>query len=107
LAMRSKFLARLASGRPVIATAPPESEIAAKLADSGIITPPEEPVQLAAAVVSLAGNAAARRRMGTAATALARDCLQTEKVLGRLEAQLVSLAGYSCASGLGVSRETV
>ncbi len=104
LVMPSKLLAMLASGRPVIATAPTTSEIAVTLVDAGLVTPPEEPALLAAAIQTLAGDAEARRRMGAAAAQLARGSMHTETILRRIEAQLMSLADDAKASRLGATR---
>lgn len=92
LVMPSKLLAMLATGRPVIATAPADSEIARTLVDSGMITPPEEPAPLAAAIQELARDPARRRKMGLAAAAYARVTMHAETILREAEARLMALA---------------
>ena len=91
LVMPSKLLAILAAGRPVIATVPPGTEIARTLAESGIITPPENPAALAAAIEALASNPARRQALGAAAAQLARRSMASEAILGRAEVRLLKL----------------
>jgi colanic acid biosynthesis glycosyl transferase WcaI len=93
LVMPSKLLAMLATGRPVIATAPPDSEIARMLVDVGVIAPPEEPGPLAAAIKELAGAPARRQAMSGAAVQLARSTMDAETILRRAEAQLLQSIG--------------
>jgi putative colanic acid biosynthesis glycosyltransferase WcaI len=94
LVMPSKLLAMLATGRPVIATAPGDSEIARTLANSGLITPPEEPGPLAAAIQELARQPERRHAMGAAATAFARVTMHAEAILRAAESRLMALAGH-------------
>lgn len=91
LVMPSKLLAMLAAGRPVIATAPPDSEIARTLVGVGLVTPPEDPVGLAAAIAGLANDPESRRAMGKAAADLARSSMQAETILRKAESALVAL----------------
>ena len=93
LVMPSKLLAMLATGRPVVGTAPAGSEIARTLVDAGVVTPPEEPGPLAAAILKLSRDASARRSMGTAAAILAQSSMHTETILRRAETQLLELVG--------------
>ncbi|HKX11147.1 MAG TPA: WcaI family glycosyltransferase [Stellaceae bacterium] len=104
LVMPSKLLAMLATGRPVVATAPPGSEIALTLVDAGVITPPEEPASLAAAILRLAADPGARQRMGSAGALLARSSMHTETIMRRIEAQLTALVGQRGATRLGTTR---
>ena len=92
LVMPSKLLAMLASGRPVVATALPDSEIARTLVEAGIIVPPEEPPALAAAIRLLAADAGRRQSMGEAAASLARTSMQGEAILRRFETDLLELS---------------
>ena len=91
LVMPSKLLAMLATGRPVIATALADSEIARTLVESGVITPPEEPAPLAAAIQELARDPERRQRMGAAAAAVARVTMHAERILCDAEARLMDL----------------
>lgn len=91
LVMPSKLLAILAAGRPVIATVPPGTEIACTLAKSGIITPPEDPAALAAAITALASDQGRQRALGAAAAELARQSMASEAILSRAELRLLDL----------------
>jgi colanic acid biosynthesis glycosyl transferase WcaI len=93
LVMPSKLLAILAAGRPVVATALVDSEIARTLVDAGVVTPPEDPPALAAAISALAADPSRRQSMGEAATRLARSTMHSEMILRRAEATLVALVG--------------
>jgi len=92
LVMPSKLLAMLASGRPVVATALPDSELDRTLVESGLISPPEDAAPLAAAIRMLASDPARRRAMGEAAARLARTTMDQETILTRAEARLMDLA---------------
>jgi colanic acid biosynthesis glycosyl transferase WcaI len=91
LVMPSKLLAILAAGRPVIATALPDSEIARTLAGVGVVTPPEDPMALAAAISRLVSDPESRRAMGKAAAELARSSMHSETILRSAEAALLAL----------------
>lgn len=94
LVMPSKLLAMLASGRPVVATAEPGTNLATALQTNpacGVVTPPEDAEQVAAAVARLACNPALRAEMGRAARRQARRRWQRERVLLRFERDLVRL----------------
>jgi len=101
LVMPSKLLAILSAGRPVIATAPPDSEIARTVATAGVITPPENSVALAEAIAELAGDAVRRQSMGEAAARIARAAMDSEIVLARAEARLKATVGEAIARDLG------
>ena len=92
LVMPSKLLAMLASGRPVIATAPSDSEIAHTLRGVGVVTPPEDPQALADAIGALTSDSKRRQAMGAAAADLARSSMDSEIILKRAEAALIALA---------------
>jgi colanic acid biosynthesis glycosyl transferase WcaI len=97
LVMPSKLLGMAASGRPVIATVNPDTEIANTLAGFGagfgIVTPPGDASALAAAIECLAGNPIERLRLGSAARQYAVDHLSREKILLRFEIELIQLSG--------------
>ena len=100
LVMPSKLLAMLASGRPVIAMAPRDSELDRALVEAGVVTPPEDPVPLAAAIRDLAADPGRRRAMGEAAARLARKSMHSETILQELEARLASLSGKAAQADL-------
>lgn len=106
LVMPSKLTGMLASGRPVLATAQPGTELALVVAGRprpdglamtvdacGLVVPPEQPQAFANALLQLALDAPARNRMGQAARSYAEANLNIDAVLGRfvdgLQADLV------------------
>jgi colanic acid biosynthesis glycosyl transferase WcaI len=97
LVLPSKLIGMLASGRPVVATVPADSEIAAILAGgAGVITPPGDGARCAEAIRDLADDSAARRRAGSRARVEARlrfgrDAILTAMVT-ELERRLVRQA---------------
>jgi len=88
LVLPSKLCAMLATGRTVIATVPPDTQIARIIGPAGLIVPPEDPAALTGAIRELAGDAARRKIMGNAALAIARKTFEIENVLGRIEKRL-------------------
>lgn len=99
LVMPSKLGAMLASGRPVIATVAPETQIAAMLATSGIIVPPDDAEQLAGELQRLLAEPDRRLAMGQAARQAAFQ-FDRETVLGRIEDRLVRLRNGSAADAV-------
>jgi len=94
LVMPSKLLAMLASGRPVVATAKPGTNLAKALQSkpaAGVVTPPGDADQLAQAVAELAANPSLRAELGSAAQLQARRRWQRERVLLRFERDLLRL----------------
>ena len=90
LVMPSKLTGMLASGRPVIATAMPGTELALVVAgqDCGVVVPPEQPQAFASALEQLAQDKPQRTRMGLAARRYAEANLDIDAVLGRFVARL-------------------
>lgn len=77
LVMPSKLTGMLASGRPVLATARPGTDVAEALVDSGVVTPPADVEAFVTALEALAADGPRRIRLGEAgrqqAAGLARD----------------------------------
>ena len=88
LVMPSKLTGMLASGRPVIATAAPGTQVALALGSCGIAVPPLDNSALVAAVRTLADEPQMRHALGVAARAHAVEHLGRERVLERFEAEL-------------------
>lgn len=102
LVMPSKLAAMMASGRPVVATARPESEVGVAVARGGVLVAPGDAAALAAAILDLCRDDDRRRRLGRAAREYA--CAQWDKtaVLERAfggEAALLSAAPSDSAAG--------
>jgi colanic acid biosynthesis glycosyl transferase WcaI len=97
----SKLLGMLASGRPIVATVGPHSEIAALMGSGGEVVPPGEPRALAAALRSLAADSKARTTMGAAARARAMESLQLNAVLKSFEGELSRRVPRSAQLALG------
>lgn len=83
LLMPGKLREMLASGRPVVATVRPETQIGACVQGRGLVVPPGDPSAIASAICQLAVDADLRTRMGKearkyAVTHLCRDRLMQE-----------------------------
>lgn len=83
LVLPSKLTGMLASGRPVIATCRPDTEIAAVLSGCGAVVPPHCVNSLAQAVEQLADQPEARAHMGQNARTYAEHSLAIDQILAR------------------------
>jgi colanic acid biosynthesis glycosyl transferase WcaI len=92
LVMPSKLTGMLASGRPVIATAAPDTQVAHVVEGRGIAVPVQDMDAIYAAVRHLVNHPAERRSMGEAARAYAVECLGSQHVLARFTAEMEKLA---------------
>jgi colanic acid biosynthesis glycosyl transferase WcaI len=88
LVMPSKLGGMLASGRPIIAAAAAETQIAAAVAGCGIVVPPDDPAAFADALATLADDEARRRTLGAEARRRAVVEWDRERVLGAFEREL-------------------
>lgn len=88
LVMPSKLAGMLASGRPVVAAAQANTEIASIVNSCGIVVEPECANGFARAVGELAADLQARHRLGDAGRAYAVQVLDSRKVFDRLESRL-------------------
>jgi colanic acid biosynthesis glycosyl transferase WcaI len=95
LVMPSRLTGMLASGRPVIATAAPGTQVAMVVEGRGLAVPAEDPEALYSAVDRLVKDRALRAQMGRAARAYAVEHLGKEQVLTRFEADLNQLVAQS------------
>ncbi len=91
LVLPSKLMGILASGRPVVASSPPGSELALLAADGGLCVPPEDVAAFTAAVERLADDPALRAAAGLRARRLAERHFGREAVLAGLERELEKL----------------
>jgi colanic acid biosynthesis glycosyl transferase WcaI len=90
LVMPSKLTGMVASGRPVIATCSPGTEIAKVVTQCGVVVPPEDESALTAAILDLADDPQKRRRLGRRARAWAESNLERDQVLNRAFARYVA-----------------
>ncbi len=91
LVMPSKLLGMLASGKPIIATANPGTELAGVVGQVGIVTPSNDVDALAQVIKQLADSPEKRRQLGNNSFQLAKNEWSQEKVLRAFQSQLKSL----------------
>jgi colanic acid biosynthesis glycosyl transferase WcaI len=94
LVMPSKLTGMLASGRAVLATALPETELGRVVmqdAACGVVVPPEDPVAMAEALRALVTDPARRAELGANGRRYAEAELSQDVILRRFEAQLLAL----------------
>jgi colanic acid biosynthesis glycosyl transferase WcaI len=89
LVMPSKLTGMLASGRPVVATARPGTQLWRDLDGRGMVTSPGDVEAFAAALVQLADDPGLRRSLGQAGRNYAVQHLDREEILGRFERALL------------------
>ena len=95
LVLPSKLSGMLASGRPVIATCNPGTELDAVVSKCGVVVPPEDGQALTGAIVRLADNPTLRSELGRKARAYAASHFDRDAVLLQV---FGSLASPSCRS---------
>ncbi len=93
--MPSKLIGMMASGRPVVATAAPDTEIWQVLQGRGLVVPPGDAQALADAIERLGASPEYGTRYGMAARAYVEQNLERDKVLRAFEAELASLVEES------------
>jgi colanic acid biosynthesis glycosyl transferase WcaI len=81
LVLPSKLSGMLASGRPVIATCRPETEISEIVSKCGLVVAPENAVELARAITELADNLEARTVLGRRGRNFAEENFERDAVL--------------------------
>jgi colanic acid biosynthesis glycosyl transferase WcaI len=92
LVLPSKLAPMLATGRPVIAMAAPQTQLASEVEDAGLVIPADDPEALAAAISTLASDVALRTRLGTNGRNRAECRWDAAKILCRFEHDLLGLA---------------
>jgi colanic acid biosynthesis glycosyl transferase WcaI len=93
LVMPSKLTAILASGRPVVASARPGSDVAHAAGAGGLIVPPGDVTAFAAALQRLLEDDSLRTALGQSGRAFAIANLDRETVLRNAKLQLDALIG--------------
>lgn len=91
LVMPSKLTGMLASGRPVLATALPGTQVHAVVEKVGVNVPPGNAAAFAAGLEQLLSQPAERLRFGAAARTIAVEELGRERILNSLERQFQQL----------------
>ena len=91
LVMPSKLTGMLASGRPVVATAALDTELADVVKHAGLVVEPEQPKAFADAILKLALDDALRMDLGKAAYAYAKSNLDKNTILSNFESELRAL----------------
>lgn len=94
LVMPSKLTGMLSSGRPIVATALPGSELACVVKSCGEVVPPENDTAFALAIDHLASDWRRRRELGCRARAYAEAHLASDTVLSRFEHELERISGF-------------
>ncbi len=92
LVMPSKLTGMLASGRPVVATVHPGTQVASVLAGCGLVTAPGDAGEFLQAVLRLALDASLRAEYGKMARMYAVEYLDKQGIMERFEKDLVALA---------------
>lgn len=93
LVMPSKLTGMLASGRAVLATATPDTQVGRVVAGCGVLVPPGDGAALAAALATLAADPARRRALGVAARAYAEENLAQGAIMSRFQDEAAALVG--------------
>jgi colanic acid biosynthesis glycosyl transferase WcaI len=81
LVLPSKLSGMLASGRPVIATCNPGTELDAVVSECGVVVPPEDSQAVTEAIIKLADNPTLRRELGRKGRAYAESQFDRDEVL--------------------------
>lgn len=98
LVMPSKLTGMLSSGRPVITTAHPGTELAAVVAGCGVVVPPNDLPAFCDALEHLAKSADTRAELGAAARCYAETHLARDRVLVDFELALKRCIGQPVAA---------
>ncbi|WP_041658691.1 WcaI family glycosyltransferase [Acaryochloris marina] len=91
LVLPSKLKAMLASGRPVIATAYPGTQVFNIVQTCGVAVPPEEVQELTKAIADLANHHQKRQKLGSEGRKYALSHWDREQVLSQFESKLRKL----------------
>jgi len=91
LVLPSKLAGMLASGRPIVAMAHPDTRLAQETEKAGLVVPAGDAKAFADAIVALAKDEPARTRLGAAARAQAEQRWDRSAVIRSIEAEFLSL----------------
>jgi colanic acid biosynthesis glycosyl transferase WcaI len=86
----NKVFSIMASGRPILAVTPPESEVAqlVRAGECGVIVPPGEPDTLAGTILDLRGDPERLQRLGENGRALLESHFSRQRCIDRYEEML-------------------
>jgi colanic acid biosynthesis glycosyl transferase WcaI len=91
LVLPSKLPAMLASGRPSVVMAAPDTSLANEVAGAGLVVPPGDVEALVSALVYLIDQPELRHRMGHAARVMAESHWDRKAILNKFEVAALSL----------------
>lgn len=91
LVMPSKLTGMLASGKPVIATANPGTQLASVVSGRGIVVPPGDPNSFVTAILELSNSVELRTRLGANARDYAVSQMGLDEILQKFEQELASV----------------
>jgi colanic acid biosynthesis glycosyl transferase WcaI len=97
LVLPSKLCGMLASGRPVIATCRPETEISEIVSECGLVVAPENGAELARAITGLADNPQVRAALGRRGRSFAEKNFERDAVLTNMFAPVEMEGGLAAA----------
>lgn len=95
LVLPSKLTNMLASGRPVVATADPETALGREVEGCGRLTPPGDGPAFAQAIATLLDHVDQRQLLGLAARARAYERWDSSAIFARFEAELTRLVPHT------------
>lgn len=91
LVLPSKLAGMLASGRPIVVMASPETSLALETEHAGLVVPPGDAQALATATMTLADDAPLRTRFGAAARLKAEQRWDRAAIMNSLESEFYAL----------------
>lgn len=93
LLMPSKLNGMLSSGKPIVATAELDTQVAKVVSSCGVVTPPGDMRGVAEAILLLANNSKFASKLGAAARSYAEYWLECEVIMSRFDSLLSGLKG--------------
>lgn len=107
LVMPSKLTGMFATGRPVVASAARDTQIASVVGGCGIVVPPGEAPPFADAIRALAADPTSCRRLGAAARQYALQHMSREVILERFQRELAALIAVSSSEAAAAADGSV
>ncbi len=107
LVMPSKLTGMLATGRPVVASAARDTQIASVVSGCGIVVPPGEATPFVDAIRALAADPTRCRRLGAAARQHALQHMSRHVILKRFQRELAALIAVSSSEAAAAADGSV